>query len=171
MTAAASAADVTSRAMRLPRRRRKWDKQPSQPAAVLVASIGVPIPDAVLLRAEELADGAPVAVVSIARIYGSSLGLPNPGLMPTRAELSGQRELVDAAVRRLERDGYESWGQVAATRRFAKTIAEAARARKVGHVLVVSAGTARWRRAVEGDVARDVGRRIGRQMIVESIVT
>jgi hypothetical protein len=151
--------------------RRKWDKQPSQAAAVLIATVGVPIPPAVIRSAVKLSGGDPVAVVSIARIYGSSLGLPNPGLMPTKAEMDAQRALVAKAIDRLERSGVEAWGQVAATRRFAKTIAEAARVRGVSHVLVVSPETARWRVVVEGDVARDVRRRMPKEVTVEGVAS
>jgi hypothetical protein len=150
-------------------RRAKWDKQPTQPAAVLVATVGIRITPTVIRRAVELSGGRPVAVVSIARIYGSSLGLPNPGLLPTRKELDEQRDLVTKAIDDLERSGVEAWGQVAATRRYAKTIARAARARGVDHVLVVTPEVPRWRLLIEGDVARDVGRRIGKEMAVEGI--
>ena len=147
----------------------KWDRQPSQPSAVLIATVGVPIPPDVIRRAVELSGGRPVAVVSIARIYGSSFGLPNPGLLPTRTEMDEQLALVNKAINRLERAGVEAWGQVATTRRFAKTIAQAARARGVGHVLVVTAEVPRWRQLVEGDVARDVRRRIGKDVEVDGI--
>jgi len=147
----------------------KWDKQPSQPCAVLIATVGIPIPPEVIRRAVALSEGRPVAVVSIARIYGSSFGLPNPGLLPTRTEMDEQLALVNRAITHLERAGAEAWGQVATTRRFARTIAQAARARGVGHVLVVTSEVARWRQLVEGDVARDVRRRIGREMDVEGI--
>jgi alkylated DNA nucleotide flippase Atl1 len=149
--------------------RRKWDKQPSQSAAVLIASVGVPIPPSAIRSAVKLSGGDPVAVVSIARIYGSSLGLPNPGLMPTKAEMDDQRAQVARAISRLERAGVEAWGQVAATRRFAKTIAGAAKARGVDHVLVITPETARWRRVVEGDVAHDVRRRLPKEMTVEGV--
>jgi hypothetical protein len=148
--------------------RRKWDRQPTQAGAVLIASVGVPIPSAVISKAVQMSGGDPVAVISIARIYGSSFGLPNPGLMPTKAELADQRALVAKAVSRLERSGVEAWGQVAATRRFARTIARAAQARGVRHVLVVTPETARWRKVVEGDVARDVRRRIPKTVTVDS---
>lgn len=147
----------------------KWDAQPSQPAAVLIATVGISIPPAVIKRAVALSGGRPVAVVSIARIYGSSFGLPNPGLLPTRTEMDEQLALVNKAINRLERTGTEAWGQVATTRRFAKTIAQAARARGVGHVLVVTAEVPRWRQLVEGDVARDVRRRIGKDVEVDGI--
>jgi nucleotide-binding universal stress UspA family protein len=158
-----------SRLSRLPFKKAKWDKQPSQSSAVLIATVGISIPVAVIKRAVELSGGRPVAVVSIARIYGSSMGLPNPGLMPTRKEMDEQRALVTKAIDRLERAGVEAWGQVASTRRYAKTIAQAAQARGVDHVLVVSPEVPRWRLLVEGDTARDVRRRIGKEMSVEGI--
>jgi len=150
-------------------KRAKWDKQPAQSSAVLIATVGIPIPKAVIRRAVQLSGGRPVAVVSIARIYGSSLGLPTPGLLPTRKEMEEQRALVADAIARLERAGVEAWGQVASTRRYAKTIAQAARARGVNDVLVISPDAPRWRRLIEGDTARDVRRRIGQNMTVEGI--
>ena len=117
--------------------RRKFDKQPAQPAAVLIASNGVAVPNAALRLARRVSGGEPVAVVSIARLYGSGLGLQNPGLMPTRKELAQQQEIVERAVSSLEKAGSEAWGQIAISRRPAKTIAEAARARGVRHVIVV----------------------------------
>ena len=80
-----------------------------------------------------------------------------------------QRAVVTSAMDRLERSGVEAWGQVAATRRYAKTIARAARARGVDHVLVVTPEVPRWRLLIEGDVARDVRRRIGKDVAVEGI--
>jgi nucleotide-binding universal stress UspA family protein len=147
----------------------KWDQQPSQSSAVLIATVGIPIPATVIRRAVELSEGHPVAVVTIARIYGSSLGLPNPGLLPTKKEMDEQRAIVTEAIDRLERSGVEAWGQVATTRRYAKTITQAARARHVAHLLVVTREAPRWRKIIEGDVARDVRRRIGKQTVVEGI--
>lgn len=152
-------------------RRAKWDKQPTQSAAVLIATTGIPIPPAVIRHAVERGGGRPVAVVSIARIYGSSLGLPSPGLLPTRKELDEQRALVTKAISRLERSGVEAWGQVAATRRYGKTIARAARARGVDHVLVVTPEVPRWRLMIEGDLARDVRRRVGKDIAVEGVAS
>jgi len=149
--------------------RAKWDTQPKQSAAVLIATVGIPIPLAVIRQAVQRSGGRPVAVVTIARIYGSSFGLPSPGLLPSRKEMDEQRALVADALKRLERAGVEAWGQVATTRRYAKTIAQAAQARGVDEVLVVSKKVPRWRSLVEGDTARDVRRRIGRKVVVEGI--
>lgn len=149
--------------------KKKWDDQPTQSASVLIASSGEPIPPSAVRWALALSGGDPVAVVSLARIYGSSFGLPNPGLMPTKRELQDQRAQVDKAVRLIERKGTEGWGQVAATRRPVKTIVQAARARGVRHVIVVAPETARWRQFVEGNLAKDVARRLGSEVQVESM--
>jgi len=128
--------------------RRKFDKQPTQQATVLIAApMGDPIPAAAVRRAIELSGGTPVAVVTIARIYGSAYGLMNPGLMPTRKEMDAQKSQVSKAISRIERRGVVAWGQVAASRKPVKTIAQAAAARGVRHVFVVrEEQPARWRR-------------------------
>jgi hypothetical protein len=41
----------------------------------------------------------------------------------------------------------------------------------VGHVLVVTPKVPRWRLIIEGDVARDVKRRIGKDMAVTGITS
>jgi hypothetical protein len=150
-------------------RKKKWDDQPTQSASVLIASSGEPIPPSAVRWALALSGGDAVAVISLARIYGSSFGLPNPGLMPTKKELQDQRSQVDKAVRLIERKGNEGWGQVAATRRPVKAIVQAARARGVRYVIVVAPEAARWRQFVEGNLAKDVARRLGSEVRVESM--
>ncbi len=162
----AAAAPVTGRF----RRRRRWDKQPTDPAAVLIASTGEPIPAAAVSRAVALSGGQPVAVVSLARIYGSALGLPNPGLLPTQREMTDQRDRVASALTAVERAGTAGWGQVAATRRPGKTIARVARARGAQHVIVVAPAQPRWRRVVEGSLVRELSRRLGPGTSVEAVV-
>jgi len=150
--------------------RRKFDKQPTQPAAVLIASNGVNVPNAAVRQALRLSRGEPVAVMTVARVYGSPYGLPNPGLMPTPREIKQQQKIVTKVVAALENGGVEAWGQVAATRRPAKTMAQAARARRARHVLVVRPEqSARWRQVVEGDLAKDVGRKLGSGVTVEGV--
>jgi hypothetical protein len=151
--------------------RRKFDKQPTQSAAVLIAApMGDPIPAAAVKAALDLSGGEAVAVVTVARIYGSSLGLPNPGLMPTRKEMTEQKNQVEKAIRMIEKSGSTAWGQVAASRKPVKTIAEAARARGVRHVIVVSTPQVkRWREIVEGDIVRDIARKLGHGVRVEGV--
>ena len=84
--------------------------------------------------------------------------------------MADQRALITWAVARLEKAGVEAWGQIAATRRPAKTIAQVARARGAQHVLIVVPPAPKWRRIVEGDLAHDVSRRLGKDVTVESVV-
>jgi hypothetical protein len=151
--------------------RRKFDKQPAQSAGVLIAApMGDPIPSSAVKAALALSDGQPVAVVTIARIYGSSMGLPNPGLMPTRREMAAQKSQVEKTLAQIERSGTQAWGQVAASRKPIKTIAEAARARGVRHVIVVrTAQTKKWREFVEGDIVKDIARKLGPDVHVEGV--
>jgi len=150
--------------------RRKWDPQPTDVATVLVASTGEAIPHRAIRRALAASDGGAVAVLNLARIYGSAFGLPNPGLMPTKTELREQYDRVAVAVDAIEKQGTVAFGQVAATRRPVKTVARIAAVRKVRLVLVVTPAVARWRRAVEGDLARDIARRLGNDVTVEAIL-
>jgi len=117
-------------------RRRRWDPQPTSQAAVLLASPGAPFSRAAVQRARELAGGQPIAVLSILKIYGSSFGLPNPGLMPTKREREEQVKIVKKAIDELERRGCEVDGQVAATRSAGRMIAKVARARHVQYVVM-----------------------------------
>ena len=136
---------------------------------MLIASNGEKIPRAAIQQALRISAGAPVAVVTIARIYGSSLGLPNPGLMPTRKEMNEQRVIVEEAVSAIEDGGSEAWGQIAATRRPSKTIAQAAAARGARHVLVIRPDKVGWRLFVEGDIAEEVAKKLGPQVTVEGM--
>jgi nucleotide-binding universal stress UspA family protein len=94
---------------------------------LLLASEGREVGDAVMARTVELAKpGARVHVFSVARVYGTSFGFPNPGLMPTKREWDGQERLVSTAVRRLRRNGFRATGQVLGTRQATRLICEAA---------------------------------------------
>lgn len=96
--------------------------------AVLLASENRPITDAAIDLAADIAkrSDAPVHVFSIARIWGTSLGFPSPGLFPTRREWAQQRENVGRAIARLERNGIEARARVIGTRSGAKRIVQEA---------------------------------------------
>src|SRR5256885_15164091 len=89
---------------------------------LMVASEGRDIPYPVIVRALELARplDAEVFVMSIARVWGTSLGFPNPGLLPSKREWDVQRLIVREAVSSFEKAGFEAAGLVLATRRAAK---------------------------------------------------
>jgi nucleotide-binding universal stress UspA family protein len=140
--------------------RRRWDPQPTTPAAVLLASSGSPFSRAAVRRARELAGGEPVAVLSILKVYGSQFGLPNPGLLPSRREREEQLGIVQRAITDLERQGCTVDGQVAATRSAARTIARVARARNVHHVVMDACPATGVRRVIEGELANIVRRRL-----------
>lgn len=95
---------------------------------VLLASEGRRFTNDAIDRVVELAaPGATVRVFSVARVHGVAFGMPNPGLLPTKAEWNEQRELVAWAVHRLRRRGLEADGHVLGTRNPAKKIVREAR--------------------------------------------
>jgi nucleotide-binding universal stress UspA family protein len=112
-------------------------RQPAEPPdpdtlavrAVLLASEKREIPKAATDLAARIAkrSGAPVHVFTIARIWGTSLGFPSPGLMPTKREWDEAREVASKAVRRLEKKGIEADGRVVGTRAGAKRIVKEAK--------------------------------------------
>ena len=132
--------------------------EPPDPATlqitrVLIASEGRPIASDVVDFAVQLAKAgtrrASVHVFSAARIYGTSLGLPVPGLLPTRQEWDEQRTLVADAVRELKRRGLHAEGHVVATRNATKHILKTA-ARCRCEVIVMAADPRR--RGIVGDL-------------------
>jgi nucleotide-binding universal stress UspA family protein len=94
---------------------------------ILLASEGREIPNAAIARVVELAQpGASVRVFSIARVHGTAFGMPSPGLLPTKKEWADQRELVDKAIKRLNRKGLAAEGHVLGTRNATKKILQEA---------------------------------------------
>src|SRR5262245_61762836 len=70
-----------------------WQRPPEPPSIdefsgkmILLASEGRPIPRGAVALTGRMAKkaGAEVHVMSVARIWGTSFGLPNPGLMPNK---------------------------------------------------------------------------------------
>jgi len=149
--------------------RRRFDQQPTAPAAVLLASSGAPFSKAAVRRARELAAGGPVAVLSILKIYGSTFGLPNPGLLPTRRERDEQYANVNRAITQLERSGCTADGQIAATRSAGRTIAKVARVRQVRYVVMDDSAESGVRRVIEGSVTSTVRRRLAGRADIELV--
>jgi hypothetical protein len=149
--------------------RRHFDPQPTTEAAVLLASPGTPFSRAAVRRARELAGGQPVAVLSILKIYGSTFGLPNPGLLPTRREREEQLKIVNQAIALLERGGCTVDGQVAATRSAGRTIAKVARTRQVRYVVMDNSPATGVRKIIEGELANIVRRRLKDRATLELV--
>jgi nucleotide-binding universal stress UspA family protein len=97
--------------------------------AVLLASEEREIPRAAVQLAARMARRcrAPVHVFTIARVWGTSFGFPNPGLNPTKREWDAQRVNVEKTVAALRRKGIQADGRVVGTRAAAKRIVREAR--------------------------------------------
>jgi len=95
---------------------------------ILLASEGRAIPAAAIELAARLAQeqNRSVHVFSVVRVWGSSFGFPNPGLLPNKCAWAGQRVVVADAVDALRKRGIEPTAQVLATRKATKRILGAA---------------------------------------------
>jgi nucleotide-binding universal stress UspA family protein len=118
-------------------------------ARILLATEGRAITDAAIARVVELADREGsvepgVHVFAIARMHGVAFGLPNPGLLPTKRELTALRAIVDSAIGRLERAGIDAEGHVLATRKVTARICEEA-TKEECQAIVMAADRARNR--------------------------
>lgn len=95
-------------------------------------------PGAIAAATASVASGGSVLVLSVARIWGTSLGLPNPWLLPSKHEWQTQREIVAKAVDALEAHGIAASGKVAGARNAAKVIVKEA---KIGGYELVIMGS------------------------------
>jgi Universal stress protein family len=104
--------------------------RPPSADRIVLASLGPAIPASVVERFVEVAREvqgqdrpAPIVhVVSIARIWGTALGLPHPGLRPNRFELEEQQEIVHATLTEVQRRGFTGKTRIFMTRNPAKAI-------------------------------------------------
>ena len=105
---------------------------------LMVASEGRDIPYPVIVRALELARplDAEVFVMSIARVWGTSLGFPNPGLKPTKHEWDEQKRIVNEAVDKFQKAGHSAHGLVLATRKGSKRIVKEAELREMDAIVM-----------------------------------
>jgi hypothetical protein len=97
--------------------------------SILLASNGKAFEREVIEHAVQAAksDGSFVHVISIARIWGTALGIQHPGLYPSKLEWKEQLEIVGKAVRALKRAGVDARGGVIASRNASKVIAREGR--------------------------------------------
>ena len=119
-------------------------------AAVILASTGAPFAPEVVRAAADAAHGGRVAVVSIARLYGFALGLPNPGLLPTASEREAQTLVVSQAARQLDGWGLPNDAEVVITRNPSSSIVRIARGREAKVVAIQTDRRGRLRTLVEG---------------------
>ena len=140
---------------------RSSEAAPSSLRAVMLASTGEAFDPAVIERVIQLAGGQrPVIhVLSIARVYGTALGLQHPGLYPTRKEWKAQGDLVEEAVRALKRRGFEAHGRVIGSRHAGRAIAKAAAEMGCDAIVIGARPVAAWRRLLGQDESQQVARR------------
>jgi nucleotide-binding universal stress UspA family protein len=120
--------------------------QQTRTAGVLLASEGRMFTAESIALAADLArraDGT-VQVLSCVRIHGVSFGLPNPGLMPTKAEWEEQHANVKKAVARLRRRGLRAEGQVLGTRKPAHRICALANELAAGAIVMGADESRSW---------------------------
>src|SRR6185436_19908181 len=130
-----------------------WQRAPEPPPPddfagklIILASEGRPIPQAATKFAGRMAEkaGAKVHVLSIARIWGSSFGLPNPGLLPNKQEMQERHESVAGAVAWLRRHDIQASGQVTGTRNAAKRILAEARRHCADAIVMAADPPVHW---------------------------
>jgi nucleotide-binding universal stress UspA family protein len=133
--------------------RMPWHMPPDPPPpdafvgkSILLASEGRPIPQAAMKLAHRMAEiaGAEVHVLSIARVWGSSFGMPHPGLLPNKREMQERHESVASAVTSLRRRNIEASGQVTGTRNAAKRILAEARRRRADAIVMAADPPLHW---------------------------
>jgi hypothetical protein len=147
---------------------RRGDPPPESPRDVVV----VLRPDAA--ASDELftaarASGGSVTVVLPLKIHGYSLGMPNPGLMPTARERMSADNAITATVDRLRRAGVDVDGQIVVSRHAHRAIPRIVRRRGARRVLLETSNAGRLRRFLEGDLQRQLSRRVGRSVTVGSV--
>ena len=136
---------------------------PDPPGRVLLVTVArAPEPELVE-RTLELAgpEHAKITVLGVAKIYGTSLGLPHPGLQPNRVEWQILRDGVEGAADELRAHGFEVRVGLTRARNAPKMVAKWVRARNFHAVVVSAPEKPRWRALVEGDLAREITRRCG----------
>ena len=149
-------------------RRQRADPQPTDPIEVLLASTGGPFRTESIRLCRDLVRDGPVGVLIIARIYGSSFGLPNPGLLPTVKERRAAQDRVDGAITALRKMGVRADGQILITRHPAPGIARVAQARSAQRVVVEAPPQGNLRRFVEGNFEALIRRKLGALVEVTS---
>ncbi len=134
---------------------------PDPPRRVLLASTGEPFSPDVMARAIELATPAhaKITVLAIARVYGTSLGFPNPGLQPNRIEIEQRKKITEDAANVLRAEGFEVRVAMSKARNMPKMIARWANAKNFHAIVVADPERPAWRRFVEGDLKHEIERR------------
>jgi hypothetical protein len=148
--------------------RRRGGPPPASPRDTVVVLRPDTAASTELLAAARTAGGS-VTVVLPLRVHGFAFGMPNPGLLPTRSERARADEAITRTVRTLRKDGLDVDGQIVITRNAHKAIAGIVRRRAAGRVLLEPSTAGVMRRFIEGDLCRQIARRVGTSVLVERV--
>lgn len=130
------------------------------PRRVLLATAAMPIDRALIERTIAIAapEHAKITVLGVARVYGTSLGFPNPGLQPNRLEIAELKEILGRAEVALREEGFEVRVAMSKSRNAPKMIARWAKAKNFHAIVVADPERPKWRRRLEGDVRKEINR-------------
>ena len=98
------------------------------------------------------------------------MGIPHPGLLPTKAEALERTNWVERAIETVKKSGVAADGQVATTRHAVKMIAQVAQQRNASYVVVDGTKAKGLRRMIEGDIGSELKRRLRKTHIEVVIV-
>lgn len=134
---------------------------PDPPRRILLVSFAAtPITPDVIRRTVELAtpEHAKITVLGIAKVFGTALGLPHPGLKPTPLEWEAQRKITQDAADDLRLRGFDVLIAMARARNAPKLIGRWVRAKRFHAVVIPDPDRPGWRRRIEGELTKEVGR-------------
>ena len=134
---------------------------PDPPRRILLVSIASsPITPEVIRQTVALAtpEHAKITVLGIARVFGTALGLPHPGLKPTPLEWEAQRKITQDAADDLRLRGFDVLLAMARARNAPKLIGRWVRAKRFHAVVIPDPERPGWRRWIEGELTKEVGR-------------
>jgi len=101
---------------------------------------------------------AKITVLGIAKVFGTSLGLPHPGLKPTPLEWEAQRKITQDAADELRIQGFDILIAMAKARNAPKLIGRWVRAKHFHAVVIPDPERPGWRRRIEGELTKEIGR-------------
>jgi nucleotide-binding universal stress UspA family protein len=145
--------------------RRRGDPAPDSPRDMVVVLRPDTSGSDELVSAARAAGGT-VTVVLPLKLHGYSLGMPNPGLMPTVKERQVADQAITTTVDTFRRAGIDVDGQIVVTRHAHRSIVRIVRRRGASLVLLEHHTTSRLRRFLEGDLHRQLSRRLGESVTV-----
>ena len=111
-----------------------------RPKSILLASEGRRFSPAAIAAATSLANsaGGSIEILTIARIWGTGFGLPNPGLLPNSREWQEQRDNAASAQAALKQNGIGAAAEVLAARNAAKQILRVAKAKHCDLIIMAA---------------------------------